>query len=138
MRGARLFDEGPAPAVPPVIGRLSMTRKHISVAVASVIFLAPSVVQAYPVEGRTAEVSYTDLDLTSPVGVQQLDRRIRAAATRVCGPRGSRGVEDRLLFDACYKEALADGRVKMDLALGKTANARLAASRTIRVGPGLR
>lgn len=40
---------------------------------------------AQQTDDRSAEVSYTDLDLSSEEGIEELDRRIDRAAKRACG-----------------------------------------------------
>lgn len=67
--------------------RLSMTQV-LSVAAlmlaTSGVALVPAV-SAQNVETRTTGVTHTDLDLTTPEGVEELDRRIDRAAKQVCG-----------------------------------------------------
>ena len=49
--------------------------------------LAPAV-SAAETEQRTTAVNYTDLDLSTAQGTQELDRRIDRAAQRVCNMDG--------------------------------------------------
>jgi UrcA family protein len=61
-------------------------------------------------EVQTRRVKIVDLDLSSPVGRQALDRRLRIAIEQVCAPRGS--VRVRASADkqtrACMQGARAD------------------------------
>ncbi len=66
---------------------LSMT--HVLSAAALIlatsgVAIAPAV-SAQNVETRTTGVTHTDLDLATPEGVAELDRRIDRAAKQVCG-----------------------------------------------------
>jgi UrcA family protein len=55
-----------------------------SLALFAVCLLGTTVAGAAPSATRSVEVSYRDLDLTTPSGVAKLYRRIQAAARSVC------------------------------------------------------
>lgn len=70
--------------------------------------------------GDTIEekVYYSDLDLTSEAGQDTLDRRIRGAVKRVCGPIEPSAV-GYLAHSACKKAAFASARSQMRVAVAR-------------------
>ena len=81
-----------------------------AIAVAAVLaasaFVVPTVAQAQEV--ATARVSYADLDLTSDLGQQNLQRRIFHAAESVCGIGAIRmDLKFALLSADCRDDAVA-------------------------------
>ncbi|WP_191229022.1 UrcA family protein [Aurantiacibacter xanthus] len=93
---------------------------------ASALALAPTVSAAEGTgEQRSARVSYVDLDLATPEGVAELDRRIDSAAREICAVDGvttgtrirSRGARE------CYETAKSQldrhfAQIKRDTNLG--------------------
>lgn len=61
---------------------------------------------------RTSEVSTAGLDLSSPEGQEMLDRRVEAAARKVCDIRTGRTGSRIKSLDArsCYQQALATAK----------------------------
>lgn len=99
----------------------------------ALIIAAPAL--AGPMASANAEVRYGDLDLTSDAGVTQLQRRIRAAAKKLCGTPDIRDIRASEAATACRTAALAQATPKIELAV---ANARsgqsLAANAAVEVG----
>lgn len=70
---------------------------------------------AAPAEaGRTAIVSYADLDLSHPAGARQLYRRLESAARAVCGPYDVRELQRSMQVRACIERALSDAAAQID------------------------
>jgi UrcA family protein len=69
-------------------------------------------------------VSYADLNVHSPAGAAALDRRIHAAAERVCGVFADRDLARRAQFNACVTGATAAA-----LAAVAAANPQLASAK---------
>jgi UrcA family protein len=61
-------------------------------------------------ETRTVTVSYADVDLGSTAGNATVDRRIRAAAARVCGPMD---LQFRNQVAACRRAAIAQAKTDL-------------------------
>lgn len=59
--------------------------KTISIAMAGAALLAAPAISAQEGEARTTGVAYSDLDLSTEDGRDELDRRIDKAAKEVCG-----------------------------------------------------
>lgn len=59
-----------------------MKRRAIAIAALSGVLIA-----AQPASAESVEVQFEDLDLTTPQGRKELDRRIDRAAEQVCGAR---------------------------------------------------
>lgn len=67
---------------------------------------------------ETVRVSFADLDLDDPSAQKTLYRRLKSAATRVCGPTQLRltGSVARLRDNkACYEETMADALHSLDI-----------------------
>ncbi len=84
------------------------TRMKIMLAGFAVGFLAIQPVMAgdEAFEFKSRKVFHGDLDLTSPAGVQTLERRIRVAAREVCGPADWRQLDS----GRCFLTTVADAR----------------------------
>ena len=81
-------------------------------------------VNAEPVV-RRQNVSYADLDLNSPAGLQTLQRRIRAAVKVVCGPTPElRELNEMRAEQECRYRALQQATARVEQAIG---GAKLAA-----------
>ena len=81
-------------------------------------------VNAEPVV-RRENVSYADLDLNSPAGLQTLQRRIRAAVKVVCGPTPElRELNEMRAEQECRYKALQQATARVEQAIG---GAKLAA-----------
>jgi UrcA family protein len=62
-------------------------------------------------------VSYADLDLASPAGIETLYKRLKAAAGNACGPRSlfqAGSVELVAQNKECYKSALERAVLRLD------------------------
>jgi UrcA family protein len=55
----------------------------------------------------TITVDYSDLNLASSAAVKVLYRRLRTAATTVCGPFDGRGLARKAVWESCYEQALS-------------------------------
>ena len=90
--------------------------------------IAPLVVIAGPQRTSAPEtvgatVSFADLDLSTPVGIDAAHKRLVAAAQRLCHKfSDSRRISDRETSAACYRETLADATQRFN-ALLATASA---------------
>jgi UrcA family protein len=71
------------------------------------------------------EVNYTARDLGSKAGRAALERRIKAAATRVCAKYdlGS-GATDRTVLRPCYQDAVEDARQQIKRAIAQHETSR--------------
>lgn len=89
--------------------------------------LAALLVTAAPAHAgeKQALVTYADLDLTHAAGRAALDRRIAAAATRVCRA-DSRDLARKLAERRCRGKALDDSRPAVELARRAASGQRLA------------
>ena len=56
----------------------------------------------------SARVSYADLNLSNPQGVETLRYRVRSAATSLCAEGGAHDVSRQSRNQACFKAAMAD------------------------------
>ena len=61
-----------------------------------------------PSAAQTLKVSYADLDLSHPAGVDRLYVRLRQAASLVCNPSDTQGVRAQVSYRACAERALDD------------------------------
>lgn len=77
----------------------------INTALAALLLVAA----AHAAEPRlTQSVSYADLNLDSPKGVQVLMSRIQGAARLVCSPLAGVGVDAHVRYSDCYDKAMGD------------------------------
>jgi UrcA family protein len=68
---------------------------------------------------RRQNVSYADLDLNSPAGLQTLQRRIRAAVKAVCGPTPElRELNEMRAEEDCRYQALQQATARVERAIG--------------------
>ena len=94
-----------------------MTRLVIA-ALATVLSTAASAnVSAIRIEGDTAHIGYSDLDLRSHTGRIELTGRIRAAANRICRLSDD-SLQPLAQTNECYRIAVASGVEQMDAAAG--------------------
>lgn len=78
-------------------------------------------------EARTAEVRYGDLDLTSKAGRAALERRVAAAANRVCTSADPRDLMARANAESCRTAALDKAEPQIEAAVNR-ARVRMAAT----------
>jgi UrcA family protein len=62
---------------------------------------------------RTEQVTYDDLDVGSSAGQATVQKRIRAAADRVCDLGGMQALDDFSASSNCFRRAVADGLRQM-------------------------
>ncbi len=92
-----------------------MFLRTIALAAASAAALAATPATASDIvvapETVTVRVSYADLNLASPQGRAQLDRRIAGAARSICGTYDPAQLEMFTLVRTCRQEAIASARL---------------------------
>jgi len=88
------------------------------------IAAAPAI--AAPGDGRSVEVRYQDLDLTSAKDVARLDRRLSFAVNTACGVRAARSLQEISRAHDCKAEALAKAQHAAEVAVAARGGARLA------------
>lgn len=94
-----------------------------SLAVSLLLGIAPLAVIAGPQRASAPEtvgttVSFADLDLSTPVGINTAHKRLVVAAQRLCHKfSDSRRVSDRETTAACYRETLADATQRFNALL---------------------
>ncbi len=84
---------------------------HLARCVLAVLAIAslPGTAGARPLHDPTERIVVRDLDLTTAAGITKLDRRIRAAAHRVCVPEKSfHPFVTSQAVDRCITKAVAD------------------------------
>lgn len=95
----------------------------IKLLVAAMLVATPIVANAETIS-RTVHVA--DLDLRSPAGVGELDRRIARAARQVCELNGVRAMWELRRAETCRAEAVAGVVNDREAALGVAQGTRLA------------
>ena len=80
-------------------------------------FALPATAQDAP---RRVEVSLSGVDLASADGRAQLERRIAAAANRVCAEPGVRDLASKMKAAECRKTALQAARQDMATLIART------------------
>jgi UrcA family protein len=94
-----------------------------SLSLSLLLGIAPLAVIADPQRARAPEtiattVSFADLDLSTPVGIDAAHKRLVAAAQRLCHKfSDSRRISDRETSAACYRETLADATQRFNAQL---------------------
>jgi UrcA family protein len=84
---------------------------------------------ATPAAAQTEDqvtVSFADLDLARPADAARLDRRLLAAAEKVCGPDDSRDYRIHRQSMACQKTALSRANSDVRVALRGNAGTEVA------------
>jgi UrcA family protein len=77
-----------------------------SLALFAVCLLGTTIAWAGPPATRSVEVSFRDLDLSTPSGAAKLYRRIYGAAQRVCGYEAT-SVNEQSIWQNCVRPAVA-------------------------------
>lgn len=81
----------------------------------AMLVLGSGALQADPkTETRTMAVSYADLNLSTPAGVQALHQRIQSAARTLCGSQHDRQLHMRRSARTCYRAAVADAATAVE------------------------
>jgi UrcA family protein len=77
-----------------------------TLALAAALAIVPAAAFA---ASQSVEVKYDDLDLSTPKGQAQLDKRIEHAATQVCTTHGivTGSIRSTSRDETCYQDALA-------------------------------
>jgi len=85
-----------------------MKKSFVSAAIAALALIqscSPAIAQEG--QSQTAAISMNGLDLSSKAGVQALDRRILAAASRLCGIPSPADPQGRTAYRKCRGEVKA-------------------------------
>ena len=93
---------------------------------ATLVAASPALGADLVVKAPSARVSYADLDLGSRAGVQKLERRIDAAAERLCVGIGIETLADRLDGAKCRDATIAAAAPQVRHAVEKYATAQAA------------
>lgn len=97
------------------------TRTGAGVAATALVLLAAAPISNAEPVVREARVSYADLNLSTPAGVQTLQRRIRAAVKAVCGPTPElRELNEMRAEQECRYRALKQATAKVETLLGSS------------------
>ena len=83
---------------------------------------------------KSMVVRHGDLDLTSAVGVDTLNRRVGTAARAVCGTFHAADLAAKQNVLACRKVALSDARQHVELAVAAARGGQQLAANGITVG----
>lgn len=94
----------------------------LAAALGAAMFAAPA-----SAESPGVRVSYADLDLTTPAGVAELEKRVKRAAWRLCKFSGEGAMRDRLNQVRCYRAARQTSAVQIAQATERQKQARRAA-----------
>ncbi|WP_167737547.1 UrcA family protein [Sphingomonas parva] len=70
-------------------------------------------------EEKSATVRIGDLDLSTTAGNAQLERRLRGAATEICGQIAIVPLQFRTMAQACHEEVMASSREQVALAAAR-------------------
>ena len=93
---------------------------------ATLVAASPAFGADLVVNAPSARVSYADLDLASRAGVQKLERRVDAAAERLCVGIGVEALADRLAGAKCRDATIAAAAPQIRHAVEKFATAQAA------------
>lgn len=100
----------------------------IKIAAATIALAAtPALAAQAQSDGKTASVSYADLDLSGKAGQDIFDRRIESAIEQVCGRIQNRPSLDASVRD-CQRETMEAAKPSRDLAIANFSATRLAGS----------
>jgi UrcA family protein len=100
--------------------RNSIDVRHLVLATFAAACLAATSAGAHAAEQSSGgeamrmTVTYGDLNLASSRGVEQLYRRIVAAAQQVCAPLDGRSLDDKHLFSICTQQSIARAVTAVD------------------------
>lgn len=87
---------------------LTLRRLVTATAVALVGLSSAGIAQAADPGQTSITVTYADLDLAKPQGVDTLYARLRGAAKAACGDYDARNLREKALVRECREEALAN------------------------------
>ena len=74
--------------------------------------------------GPTQQVSYADLDLTNPAGVEMLDRRLDRAVKRVCGNPGRFPLTENRRNEKCHEDTWNNIESQRQVAIARASERR--------------
>jgi UrcA family protein len=94
-----------------------MTRFLIASLAAVLSTTASANISAVRIEGNTAHIGYSDLDLQSHADRTELAGRIRDAANRICALPDD-GLQPLARSNECYRIAVTSGVEQMEAAAG--------------------
>ena len=103
----------------------------LAVTGATLVATSPVAAADLVVNAPTARVSYADLDLRSGAGVARLERRVAAAATRLCIGIGEETLADQLDGYECRDATIAAAQPQIRRAIERVSTAQAAPSRAI-------
>jgi UrcA family protein len=109
--------------------RRSLEMSKLNLAIAAAIIAAASGPAAAQ-DGRSRSVSYSDLNLSTPAGIQRLDGRVRRTVEAMCGQSHSTDLTAQAGIRRCRAEAWADyaaQRPVLIAARGANSRVRIAA-----------
>lgn len=90
-----------------------------ALAAASTAASAPAATAMPDYRETSAVVPFHDLDVSSPEGAAQLDRRITSAARRLCSPSGPPTLQESRMTADCVEGAKARAAMDVEIALGR-------------------
>lgn len=90
--------------------------------IASATTITPTVAQAFEPVTVTSIVRTADLDLSSPAGQQELDRRIVEAAREVCGTASDVDLEGKNAVRDCRQQTIAQASAQREQLLAAAKN----------------
>jgi UrcA family protein len=97
----------------------------------STLFLTALAAFATPaLAGTSINVSHADLNLATEAGARQLERRIEAAANRVCGVTRQQDLKAMMNARACKRAALAGALPKLQVAVAEARTTQQLATAT--------
>ncbi|HEY1604078.1 MAG TPA: UrcA family protein [Allosphingosinicella sp.] len=105
----------------------------LAVTGATIVATMPVSAAELVVDGRapTARISYADLDLASPAGVARLERRVAAAADRLCTGVGEEALAARLDGFQCRAATIAAAEPQVRRAVERMSMAQASSGRAI-------
>ncbi|KRA81397.1 UrcA family protein [Altererythrobacter sp. Root672] len=95
----------------------------IAFALAALVQTVPSVASARE-QGRSIPVQYGDLDLTTPVGIKTLDRRLDRAVRRVCGDHTYQSLQQEAGVVRCEEQTWNHIQGQRQVAINKATDRR--------------
>lgn len=95
------------------------------------VFAASALALSAPAlaEGKTKEVKYEDLDLSTVAGQERLMTRVKSAVKQVCGSPRAITINDRLNEKKCKEAAMASAMPKAEQTVAAYLETRRIASR---------
>lgn len=98
---------------------------------------SPMIVEAF-LDRPVIYVSYADLNLGEKAGLDQLNRRVRNAATKLCIQPGVLGVGEWMRGHACRSDAIDGANRQIDVAVARFGQTQVAAASERKIAVALR